>query len=85
MGDREGARAALERALEVEPAHGPARFNLALLLDEAGRRDEAVAELERLRREAPASASGRAAADRLAAWGAGASASAGERARIPSP
>jgi tetratricopeptide (TPR) repeat protein len=85
LGDRDGARAALERALEVDPGHGPARFNLALLLDEAGRRAEAVVQLERLRREAPESPTGRAAAERLAAWSPGASASGAGRERIPAP
>jgi tetratricopeptide (TPR) repeat protein len=37
-GDREAARAAYEAALEQYPAHREANFNLANLLEEAGRR-----------------------------------------------
>lgn len=83
LGDRDGARAALERALALDPRHGPARFNLALMLDEAGRRAEAVEHLERLRREAPRSEPGRAAASRLESWATGASSIASEGARMP--
>jgi Flp pilus assembly protein TadD len=36
-GDREGAIAAWQRAVALEPAHAIARANLASLLQEAGR------------------------------------------------
>jgi tetratricopeptide (TPR) repeat protein len=85
LGDSEGAREALERALEVDPRHGPSRFNLALILDEGGRRTEAIAHLERLRREAPGTEAGRAAAARLETWAAEGSADDPGRARMPRP
>ena len=47
LGEAEQARAALDRALEIEPAYAPARVDLAILLDKAG--DMAAAEQEFLR------------------------------------
>jgi len=45
VGDLERAAAAYRRALEYEPKHPQARFNLALVLERSGHRSEAVATL----------------------------------------
>ena len=46
--DVEAAVATFHRVLAIAPAHGLARYNLALALQRADRSDEALAELERL-------------------------------------
>lgn len=48
-GDREGAMAALRAALAIDPSNDPARLDLAELLVEHGRADEAEALLEAVR------------------------------------
>ena len=65
-GDREGALAAVERALQADPVYPRARFNRAKLLAMAGRAAEARVVFEALAREAPASDVGVAAARELA-------------------
>jgi putative thioredoxin len=51
-GDRAGAIAALRRALDLDPAHDPARVDLAECLIDSGRLDEASALLEAVRPDA---------------------------------
>lgn len=55
----------LERALEQDPGYVKARLNYAELLEQTGRVDRARAQLEQIRRAAPDSPQGRAAAERL--------------------
>jgi tetratricopeptide (TPR) repeat protein len=57
--------AALERCLELEPAHVDAAFNLVLLYARSGRRDDAAALIERVVRHGPDRALERAARDGL--------------------
>lgn len=52
-GDLEGAEAAYRRALELEPGKASARYNLALLLEQSGRRKEAFKQLRILVSENP--------------------------------
>jgi len=51
-GDIAGATAALQRAVELDAGHDPARIDLAEVLIEAGRHDEAAQELEAVRPDA---------------------------------
>ncbi|MBI5071153.1 MAG: fused MFS/spermidine synthase [Deltaproteobacteria bacterium] len=53
MGDIPGAIAAMRRSVELNPDLAESRFNLGLLLEEGGRRPEALAELEAAVRIAP--------------------------------
>ncbi len=52
-GDARSAAGRFERALEANPELVPARFNLAVLYEEAGRTGEAVAHYERVVEQAP--------------------------------
>jgi tetratricopeptide (TPR) repeat protein len=57
--------AALERCLELEPAHVDAAFNLVLLYTRSGRRDDAAALIDRVVRHGPDRTLERAARDAL--------------------
>jgi tetratricopeptide (TPR) repeat protein len=53
IGNPDGAASAYRRALEYDPRHPEARFNLALVLERIGRRSEAVATLAQTGSVAP--------------------------------